>query len=128
MAPVQDEIPIAVISAVGFTTIVNVCAAPLQVFETGVTIKVAVTGTFNVLTAENALMVPDPLAARPMDVVLFVQLYYVPVTGDPLNTTTDVSVPLHTTWLGGRFTEGVGFTLTVTVNAVGLVHPLDVNE
>ena len=42
--------------------------------------------------------------------------------------TAVVRVPLQTVWLDGRFTLGVGLTVTVTEYAVGLVHPVAVKE
>jgi hypothetical protein len=59
---------------VGFTVMVNVLATPVHPFNEGVTVMVAVTGVFPVLTAANAAMFPVPLAARPIEVVLFVQV------------------------------------------------------
>ena len=44
----------------------------------GVTETVAITGTGVVLMALNEKIVPFPLAASPMDVVVFVQLKVVP--------------------------------------------------
>ena len=85
------------------------------------TVIVAVTGVTPVLTAANEAMLPVPLAAKPMDVVLFVQLYTVPATA-PLKATAVVLAPLQTTWLVTAFTVGVGFT--VMVNVVGV--PLQV--
>ena len=75
---------------------------PLQVTPpfvyAGVTVIVAVTGEVPVLTAENAAILPVPLAPKPMVVLLFVQLYTIvpPVVGEP-NVTAAVLPPLHTT-------------------------------
>ena len=55
---------------------------------------VAITGVVPVLIVAKEAMFPVPLAASPIDVVLFVQLYVVPVT-DPLNVTVAVLEPLH---------------------------------
>ena len=67
-----------VITGVGFTVIVKVCGIPLQetpfnVF-TGVTEIVALIAVVPVLVAVNAAMLPVPLAARPMAVLLLVQV------------------------------------------------------
>ena len=78
---------------------------------------VAVTGAVPVLIALKEAMLPVPLAARPIDVVLLVQLYTVPGTA-PLKVTAAVGAPLHTTWLGTLFTVGVGFTVMVKVIGV----------
>lgn len=82
---------------------------------TGVTVIVAVTGALVRLIALKDAMLPLPLAARPIDGVLFTQLNVVPATG-PVNVTGAVGSPLQTVWLGGTgLTVGVGFTVTVAV-------------
>ena len=58
----------------------------------------------------NDAILPVPLAARPIEVLLFVQLYTVPGT-KPVKLTAAVGKPLHTTWLATGFTVGVGFTV-----------------
>ena len=59
---------------VGFTVMVKVRGVPLQLFDTGVTVIVATTGVLLVLVAVNVPILPVPLAARPIEVLLFVQL------------------------------------------------------
>lgn len=56
---------------------------------------VAVTGLTVVLTAAKAGTLPTPLAASPILVLSFVQLYTVPATG-PLIATGAVADPLQT--------------------------------
>jgi hypothetical protein len=90
---------------------------PVQLLADGVTTIVAVTGALVVLVAVNAAMLPVPLAARPLDVVLLVQLYVVPLTA-PLKFTAVVVAPLHNAWLDIVFTTGVGFTVIVNVPLV----------
>jgi len=79
----------------GFTVMVNICAMPKQPFTSGVTIIVAVTGVMPVFIALNDVILLAPLAASPIDGVLFTQLNVVPITvptkfialtGDPLHT------------------------------------------
>jgi len=60
----------------------------------GVTMIVAVTGVLPLLTAVNEAIFPVPLAARPMLVVLFVQLYVVTLV--PVKLIGAVLPPLHT--------------------------------
>ena len=64
--------------AVGFTVIVNVDAMPTQLtplfVKVGVTIIVATTGAVVLLVATKVGILPVPLAAIPIDGVLFVQL------------------------------------------------------
>lgn len=62
----------------------------------------------------KAAILPVPLAPKPIAVLLLVQLYVTPATG-LVNTTGAVIVPLHTVWLAGWSTVGVGATITVAV-------------
>ena len=78
---------------------------------------VATTGTVPGLLAMNEAIFPEPLAASPIDGVLFVQLYTVPGT-KPVKFTAVVGAPLHTTWLVTAFTVAVGLTVIVKVDAV----------
>lgn len=94
----------------GFTVIVNVVGVPVQPLAVGVTVMVALMGELPVLVAVNAGMVPFPLAARPMAVLLFAQLNVVPPTG-PVGVTKVEEVPLHRVWFGMVVTLGVGFTV-----------------
>ena len=80
----------------------------------GVTLTVAITGAFVALVAVNEGIFPAPVGASPIDAVLLVQLNKVPAT-DPAKFTAAVSVLLHTTWLAGWVTSGVGCTVTVAV-------------
>ena len=61
-------------AGVGFTVMLNVLDDPGQVRAVGVTVMVATTGDDVGLAAVNDEISPVPLAARPMDAVLFVQL------------------------------------------------------
>ena len=77
---------------------VEVLGSPLQPFDIGVTVIVAVTSTLDVLTAVKEAMLPEPDAPSPMDGVLFAQSYTVPGTGEPPKLIATVGVnPLHTT-------------------------------
>lgn len=107
--------------AVGFTVMVNVVAVPEQLMpplvNVGVTVIVAVTGVLPVLIAINDGMALAPLAPRPIEVLLLVQLYTVPAKG-PVKVTAVVAAPAHTVWFATVFTAGVGFT--VMVNVIGV--------
>ena len=63
---------------VGLTVIVKVLGVPVQVppplVNDGVTVMVATTGAAVALVAVKLAILPEPLAANPIDVVLFVQL------------------------------------------------------
>ena len=75
------------------------------------------------MLAENELILPDPVDANPIEVVLFVHVYVVPLTA-PLKLTAAVDAPLQSVWLPGVVTVGVG--LTVTVTTPKLLQPLEV--
>ena len=70
-------------------------------------------------------ILPVPLAANPIEVLLLVHVNTVPATV-PLNVTGAVAAPAHTAWLAGWFTFGVGFTVMVKVmdGPTQLVPPL----
>lgn len=78
----------------------------------GVTVMVDVTGAPVVLEALKEGILPVPLPAKPMDVLLFVQLKLVPITL-PLKFIAAVAVLLHNVWLATLFTSGTGFTVIV---------------
>ena len=80
---------------------------------------VAVTGAVVAFVAVNDAISPVPEAARPIDVVLFVQLYTIvpPVVG-LVNVTAVVGALLHTTWLATAVTVAVGLTVIVNVEGV----------
>ena len=63
--------------AVGLIVILNDCVLPPQLtppfVKVGVAITVAVTGAVPIFIPLNEAMLPEPLAANPMLVVLFVQ-------------------------------------------------------
>ena len=59
---------------VGFTVILKVVAVPAQPLAVGVIVMVAVTGISVLLVAVNALISPIPFAAKPIEVLLFVQV------------------------------------------------------
>jgi hypothetical protein len=59
---------------VGLTVIVKVWAVPEHPFAIGVTVSVATTAVVVALVAVNEPILPVPLAASPIDGVLFVQL------------------------------------------------------
>ena len=58
----------------GLTVTVNDSGVPGQPLIVGVTVIVPLIGVFPVLAAVNGAIFPVPLAAKPMAVLLFVQL------------------------------------------------------
>lgn len=80
---------------VGFTVIVNISAGPVQPLADAVTLIVAIRGVVPLFTAAKDCMSPVPLAERPIDVLLFVQLKVLPATG-PLRLSNVVAAPLQT--------------------------------
>lgn len=76
-----------------------------------------------VALVDTKFRLPVPLAARPMAVLLLVQLYTVPATG-PLKACVTVA-PAQTVWLATGFAVGIGLTVIVNVIGVpGQVTPL----
>ena len=65
---------IVLTTGVGFTVIVKFLKEPVQPLADGVTVIVAVMGALALLVATKDAMLPVPLAARPMDAVLFVHV------------------------------------------------------
>lgn len=113
---------------VGLTVIVKLIGVPVHVtpplVNVGVTVIVATTGAAVALVAVKLAMFPVPDAARPMLVVLLVQLYTVPAAV-PVKVMAAVGLALHTAWLATALTVGTGFTVIVKVMA-GPVQPLAV--
>jgi hypothetical protein len=106
---------IAFTAGVGFTVIVKLTGVPVQAPTVdGVTVMVAVIGAVVLLVAVKLAILPVPLAANPIAVLLFVQLYTVPATL-PVKLTAAVGLPLHSNWLAGWLTLAVGFTVIVNV-------------
>ncbi len=68
----------------------------------------------DVLIAVKEAMLPEPVAARPMLVLLFTQVYVVPLMV-PVKVTVVVAAPLHTVCEEGETTTGVGLTVAVIV-------------
>ena len=64
------------------------------------------------LVAVKLGMLPLPLPPKPIAVLLFDQLYVVPVTA-PLKLTRLLEAPEQSVWFDGAFTVGVGFTVIV---------------
>ena len=59
---------------VGLTVIVKLCVAPGQPLAVGVTVITAIAGVVVVLVAVNDRILPVPVDARPMLVLVFVQV------------------------------------------------------
>jgi hypothetical protein len=102
------------ILGVGLTFIVNVRGGPVQPPTLGVTVIVADTIALDGLMAKKGGIFPLPLAARPIAVLLFVQLKFVPVIA-PEKLIVLVDALLHTFRVGGCTTFGMGLTNTVCV-------------
>ena len=71
---------------------VNVVGVPAQPFAAGVTVTVAVMGEVVALVGVNDGILFEPLAARPIAVLLLVQVNVVPLTG-PDRFVTGVRTP-----------------------------------
>ena len=95
--------------AVGLTVMVNTWDDPLQftlaLLYRGVTVMVAVTGAEPLFMAVKEVILPLPDAGRPIEVLLFVQVYVVvPPELVVEKLTAAVLLPLQTTWLAGMLT------------------------
>jgi hypothetical protein len=92
------SVPVMVVD--GFTVIVKVEGLPVQVASgvppifNGITVMDAITSVEPALIAVNEGILPDPLAASPMEVVLLVQLKFVAFV--PENVMNVVLAPLQT--------------------------------
>ena len=89
---------------------------------------VATTGAVVVFTAVNAGSPPVPLAAKPMEGAVFVQLYaIVPPVAVLAKATAADAPPLHITLLATAVTKALGLTVIVKVLAVPtqLMPPLE---
>jgi hypothetical protein len=73
---------------------VNVCGKPGQPAADGVTVIEAVTGVVPIFIAVKTGMFPLPLVAKPITVLLFVQLKVVPLTA-PVKFIAFAVTPLH---------------------------------
>jgi len=96
---------------------VNVMGVPGHPVAVGVTVMVLVTGVVPALVAVNDPILPTPEPAKPMVVLLFVQLNTVPVTA-PVKLMAAVGAPVHNVWFATAFTLGPGFTVMVNVMGV----------
>ena len=76
---------------------------------------VATTGVLPALIAVKLAILPVPLAARPIDGALLVQLNTVPGTV-LVKLTAAVAAPAHNAWSAGWLTSGVGLTVMVKLN------------
>ncbi len=100
----------------GLTVIVKLIGVPTQLTAplvyVGVTVTVAVTGPGPGLTATKVGILPVPLAARPIDGSLLVQLYMIvpPVVGLVKLIGVELA-PLHNTWLATGSIVAVGLTV-----------------
>lgn len=101
----------------GSAVIVKVVADPWQPFSiAGPQTIIALRADEPGFIAVNAGTVPDPLAARPIEVFEFVQLMAAPA-GVLVKLTATVATPLHTVKLETGLITGVGSTETVNEDA-----------
>ena len=73
---------------------------------------VAVIGAVVAFAAVKAGGLPEPLAAKPTAILLFVQVKVVPATG-PAKVVRGADAPLQKVWLATAVTVGVGLTVMV---------------
>ena len=92
---------------------VKVLGVPVQPLIVGVTVMVANWAVLLFVFATKEGILPEPFAARPIAVFVFVQLYTVLFTA-PAKITGAVLLLLHNTWSAGCCTSGTGFTVIIT--------------
>jgi len=84
------------IIGIGKTVMLNDIGFPAQELVNGVTVIIPAIGAFDGFVAVNARMFPVPVEeAKPMEGLLFVQVYSVFTTREPLKTMLFVRVPLQ---------------------------------
>jgi hypothetical protein len=93
----------------------------MQVFTVGVTVMVAVIGAAVVFVAVKPEILPVPLTANPIDVLLLVQVK-VPPVGILTKFVVGTGLLLQTSIFTGRVTVGVGFIVMVLESAIA-EHP-----
>ena len=91
--PPQVELGVTITTGDGLTVMVKLIGVPVHAPVDGVTVMVAVTAVAPAFKAVKEAILPVPLAARPIDVVLFVQLKVVAV---PVKLMAVVAVLLQT--------------------------------
>jgi hypothetical protein len=89
-----------------------VAGVPVQPLAEGVIVMVAVIGAELAFVAVKAGTSPDPLAASPMAVLLFVQVNVVPLTGPDKEVVVTLAA-LQNVWFETVVTVGVGFNVMV---------------
>ena len=109
---------VAETTGVGLTVIVNVRGVPTHVavptVKDGVTVMVATIGSAVAFLATKEAILPVPEAARPIAVLLLVQLYVtVPPVLEDVNEIPLVVAPLQIATLLTAFTVAVGLTVMV---------------
>lgn len=104
-------VSVLVRTGVGFTVMVNDRGVPVHVFDSGVTVIVALIGNVPPLVARKELMLPvADKAASPTAAFVFVHWYAVLVT-NPVNVTVVVEKLLQMAWSAMVLTVGVGYTV-----------------
>jgi len=109
---------------VGLTVIVYEDGVPEQLFTVGVTLIIAIISDVPVFAAVNDGILPVPLDASPILLLVFVQ-ENVPPDGVLVKLVAATVPVLQTEIFDGTETVGVGFTVTVYVDEVP-AHPLTV--
>ena len=96
------------------TVIVKVFGGPEQPFAFGETVMVAITGVIPEFVVVKLGIFPLPVAAKPIEVLSFVQSKVVPATF-PVKEIMPLAAVLHFTRFNIAFTVGFGLTVMVKV-------------
>jgi hypothetical protein len=124
IVPLQTLILAGIVTVgVGYTVMVKVEGMPVQLLADGVTVIVPVIVFEPVFVAVNDEMFPVPFAARPIDVLEFVQAKAAPGLG-LVNVVPAMVAPLHRVILAGTVTVGTGLTVTVIINVAPVQFPV----
>ena len=73
---------------------INMAGVPVHPFAVGVTVIIALTGEEVAFVAVNEGILPEPLAVRPIAVLLFAHVKDVPLKG-PVKLIADTASPLQ---------------------------------
>ena len=104
---------------VGFTLKVKDLLVPLQPLLKGTTMNRELMGTLYVLVALKEGMSPVPVGeASPTSLNVCDQLYWVPVTIEPVKVMAFTELPEHTVILDTGFKVGVGLTMMLKATGV----------
>ena len=111
--PPQLTVGVTFTTGDGLTVMVKFIGVPVHAPVDGVTAMVAVTAAAEIFKAVKEAILPVPLAARPIDGVLFIQLKVVAV---PVKLIAVVAMLLHRVWFATGFTSHCAYAFVPICN------------